>query len=221
MERTKTRPIPSKKISKNSALWISIILLASGSSFLNYNGTAPFLLGILTVLLYNLLYTYLKKITILSIIPGALVGVLPPIIGYYSAGGTVFHQNIFAFSIFMFLWQIPHFWLIIIKHGKEYKAAGFATVSTYLNETQIKFLVFFWVLSSNGFLFTYCILNDDLNNPLILVISLLNFLFIFLFYRLLFGKKESSGINCAFILINSFGVFLMFLLIAAAILKSL
>ena len=221
MKRTKTRPIPSGKISKNNALGISLVLLISGGIFLYSNGTIPFLLGIFTVMLYNLLYTNLKKVTIFSIIPGALVGALPPVIGYYSAGGTVFNHNILAFSTFMFLWQIPHFWLIVIKYGKEYRAAGFATVSRYLNETQIKYLVFFWVLSSNGFLFLNCILNDDFNKPLILIISLLNFLFISLFYRLLFVEKKSHGINGAFILLNSFGLFLMFLIIAASFLKSL
>lgn len=82
MERTRNRPIPSKRISETMALFISSILLILGCLFLYFNGLTPLILGILNVLLYNLLYTYLKKKTIFSIIPGALVGAVPPLIGF-------------------------------------------------------------------------------------------------------------------------------------------
>jgi heme o synthase len=218
MERTKNRPIPSGNISEIKALAISFILLLSGSISLYINGITPLFLGVFNVILYNLFYTRLKKITMLSIIPGALVGAVPPMIGFSSAGGTLLHQNIIAFSTFMFLWQLPHFWLIIIKYGKEYKAAGFATISKYLNETQIKYLVFFWVVLSTSFLFLFGILTESLNKNLIVFISLLNILFIYFFYRLLFIKKGISEIKGAFILINSFSFLIMLLIIAASIL---
>ena len=115
MERTKNRSIPSHLISEKTALLLAIIHLIAGSFFLFFNGLTPLLLGLLTVLLYNFFYTRLKKTTVLSIIPGALVGAFPPMIGFTSAGGIVLHQNIILFSVFMFLWQLPHFWLIIIN----------------------------------------------------------------------------------------------------------
>jgi protoheme IX farnesyltransferase len=167
---------------------------------------------------YNLFYTSLKKISIFALIPGAIVGAIPPMIGFTSAGGALFYPGILAFSAFMFLWQLPHFWLIIIKYGEEYKAAGFATISKYLNEIQIRYLVFFWVLFSTCFLFF--ILADTLDKDLIIFLSLLNLIFIFLFYRLLFRKKELQEIKGAFILINLFSFLLMFLLIAKSILLS-
>jgi protoheme IX farnesyltransferase len=221
MERTRNRPIPSEKIPGKTAARIASLLLLSGCIFLCYIGITPLLLGMFNVVLYNVVYTTLKKTTILSIIPGALVGAIPPIIGFSSAGGTLFHMNIIAFSVFMFLWQLPHFWLIIIKYGKEYKAAGFATISKYLNETQIKYLVFFWVLFSTVFLLLFCVLADSLNKDLIVLLSAVNIAFISFFYRMLFLKKEPAEIKGAFILFNSFGIFIMFLIITVSILKGI
>jgi protoheme IX farnesyltransferase len=217
MERTRNRPVPSKMISEKRAVWISVMLLISGGILLYFNGLIPFFLGFFNVLLYNLIYTRLKKTTILAIIPGALVGAIPPMIGFSSAGGPLIHQYNIAFSAFMFLWQLPHFWLIIIKYGKEYRAAGFATISKYLSDLQIKYLVFFWVLLSCAFLFLFFILTDALNRNMFLLLSFLNLFFIFFFYRLLFVKKEIREIKGAFILINSFSFLIMFILIAASV----
>jgi protoheme IX farnesyltransferase len=123
MSRTMERPIAAKKISLRFAFRVFSLLLLSGSCLLLLNGFIPFALGCLGVILYNLLYTSLKKITVLAIIPGALVGAIPPHIGYTSAGGTVLNNKILYFSVFMFLWQIPHFWLLLLRYGKEYQAA--------------------------------------------------------------------------------------------------
>jgi len=217
MARTKDRPIPAGKISGRVAIMISILLLISGSLFLSGNGIVPLILGIVNVLTYNLLYTYLKKRTILSIIPGALVGAIPPVIGFSSAGGVPENPAIIVFSAFMFLWQLPHFWLIIIKYGKEYSSAGFATISNFLNENQIRSLVFFWVLISSGFLAIFFAVTGSMNKEIFYILSFLNIIFIIAFYRLLFVRRLSNEIRGAFILINAFSVIIMILLIGASV----
>jgi protoheme IX farnesyltransferase len=140
-------------------------------------------------------------------------------IGYASAGGPLSNKYIIAFAVFMFLWQLPHFWLIIIKYGKEYSAAGFATISKYLNETQIRYLVFFWVLFTTGFLFLFFGLTEILDKNLFSLISVLNLGFITSFYFLLFRKNGTAEVKGAFILINSFSFLIMFLIIAISTLK--
>jgi heme o synthase len=218
MERTKDRPIPSKKISKRKALLVSTLLLLAGSIILYNNGFTPFLIGIFTVVLYNFIYTNLKKSTFLSIIPGAIVGALPPMIGYSSAGGTLQNHNIIAFSLFMFLWQLPHFWLIIIKYANDYKEAGFITISKYLNEIQIKYLVFFWVIATSFLVFLFFMYTHAINKLVLILITLLNLSFILLFYKLIFGEKGTHDIKKAFILINSFSLLLMLIIVAASLL---
>jgi heme o synthase len=219
MERTRNRPLPSGQISNKNTLLISIFFFISGSLFLLLNGVIPFVLGLFTVLLYNVFYTRLKTKTIFSIIPGALVGAIPPLIGYSSAGSSLYSSDIIAFSAFMFLWQLPHFWLILIKHSKDYSTAGFATLSKYLNELQIRYLIFFWVLLTSGFIMVYFGLTDTLSRNIFVCISLLNLTFIFLFHRLLFRKEGKNEVNGAFIMINSISLLIMLFIIVESILK--
>jgi protoheme IX farnesyltransferase len=90
MERTRNRPIPSGKISRNNVLIISAILLLAGTSilFIKTNFGTLFT-GLLTFYWYNAVYTPLKKKTALAIIPGSLVGALPPLAGWLAAGGNL------------------------------------------------------------------------------------------------------------------------------------
>lgn len=217
MDRTKRRPIPSGEISEKKALLIASFLFSSGILFLAQNGILPLILGILNVVFYNLVYTLLKRTTVLSIIPGAVVGAIPPLIGYSSAGGSLASVDIITFSIFMFLWQIPHFWLIIIKYGEEYRKAGLATISSYLNDIQIRKLVFYWVLVSSTLLLIFFLITDMLASQYLILFSLLNMTFILLFHRKLFGNKDFQQVRGAMILINSYGLLIMVLLIAGSV----
>jgi protoheme IX farnesyltransferase len=213
MDRTKNRPIPSGMISEIRVLMISCLLFLSGMFFLYQNGFMSLSLGLVNVVLYNFVYTRLKKVSVLSIIPGGLVGAIPPLIGYSSSGGDLSNLDILSFSAFMFLWQIPHFWLIIVKYGEEYKKAGLATISTFMTDVQIRKLVFFWVLISNTLLLFFFFISEVFGKQFLIPFLLLNILFILLFYRNLFGTSEHKEVKGALILINSYGLLIMILLI--------
>lgn len=218
MARTMKRPIAAKKITPGMAKLVVLILLSSGIFLLCLNGFIPCASGCLGVILYNVFYTSMKKITVLAIIPGAFAGAIPPLIGYTSAGGTVFNDRILFFSAFMFLWQIPHFWLLLIRYRKEYQAAGFRTISDYLNEKQIKYLIFIWVLLSLICLILFSRFTGLLTNSFSILLIILNISFLIFFFRLLFISKGSNHQRNAFILFNSFSILIMFLLIAESLL---
>jgi heme o synthase len=217
MERTRNRPIQSGRISEGNVLIISLILFSSGAILLCQNGLTPLLLGIITVILYNLVYTRLKRITILSIIPGGLVGAIPPLIGFSSGGSMLPDLNILCFSTFMFLWQVPHFWLIIVRYGEEYKRAGLATISSFLSGIQIRKMVFFWVLVSNTLLVLFFFITEVFGRHFLLPFSFLNVAFILFFYRALFENKKHQEVRGALILVNSYNLLLMLLLITFAV----
>jgi protoheme IX farnesyltransferase len=217
MERTKNRPLPAKTISEKSAFIISLLLLLTGSILLMITGIIPLTLGILNIILYNYLYTTLKKITVLAIVPGALAGAVVPLIGFYSAGVCSLNRYITIFSIFMFLWQFPHFWLILVRYGEEYKAAGFPSILKYLNSEKVKYLVFIWVLVTTCSLF----LSGSVffSGEIRLILIILNLIFIFLFYRALFLKNSAENIRFAFILINLYSILVMLIIITFSVLK--
>lgn len=218
MERTMGRAIPSKKMTLPAAVNLIAALMVSGSCLLLVNGIFPLVLGILNVILYNLVYTSLKKTTALAIIPGALVGAIPPVIGFTSAGGAIWDTKILLFSTLMFLWQMPHFWLLLIRYGREYRNAGFVTISDYLNNTQIRNIVFLWILLTSLFLMFFFGFTNLFGKIFSYLVLILNPLFIVFFYRMLFFQKKPNYLKGAFIMLNAFSILIMLLLIIDSLL---
>jgi len=219
MDRTRMRPIASGQITHSSAIIVFLFLLFSGSCLLLLTGLIPFSLGCLGVIVYNLLYTPLKKVTLLAIIPGAVVGAIPPLIGYASACGTTLNIKILFFSAFMFLWQIPHFWLLLLRYGKEYQAAGFRTIYDYLTEKQIKYLVSSWVLLSTACLNWFFLVTNLLSNDLLAVMVILTIIFILLFFGYLFIPKKSQNPGYAFMVFNTYSFAIMLILISDSVFR--
>ncbi len=149
MDRTKNRPIPSGKISPTNALIIAISLAVTGSIllFIGSNATA-LLLGLLNLIWYNFIYTPLKKITSLAIVPGSLVGAIPPMVGWTAAGGSLLDPQIILIAFFFFIWQIPHFWLLLMLLDKDYQKAGFPTLTQVFGKEQLARITFMWMLAT-------------------------------------------------------------------------
>jgi protoheme IX farnesyltransferase len=202
MKRTRQRPLPSGLIKARSGLILAACMLIIGSLLLAITGLLPFILGILNVILYNLLYTKLKKVSYLAIIPGAMVGALPPVIGWTAAGGYIFSPTILFLATLIFMWQIPHFWLLVIKYNKEYEEAGFKTPIKIFNENQVKRIVFAWITISSLFATTYFYFGIEINIIFTCIILTAIILFILGFYWLLFRLK--GKLSTAFVLSNIF-----------------
>ncbi|MFN2395439.1 MAG: protoheme IX farnesyltransferase, partial [Bacteroidales bacterium] len=90
MQRTRHRPLPSGEVSYKQATVWAVILSVSGTVILWFlaNPTAS-ILAIITLVWYNGIYTPLKKFTSWAILPGAVVGAIPPAIGWSAAGGSL------------------------------------------------------------------------------------------------------------------------------------
>lgn len=149
MNRTKFRPIPSGKLSRNEALVWSILFLIIGCSLLVWGGNLlSFYIALFSILWYNLLYTPLKQISAFAVVPGALSGAFPPLIGYVAAGGDVFAPPILALAFFFFIGQIPHFWLLLLLYGDDYKRGGFKVLTDVFSVKQIHFITLIWMLAT-------------------------------------------------------------------------
>ncbi|MFA6129074.1 MAG: protoheme IX farnesyltransferase [Bacteroidales bacterium] len=211
MSRTYRRPIPSGKLKPAQALVISVSFCLAGFLLLLILGLLPALLGLVTLALYNGLYTWLKPLSSFAVIPGGLVGAIPPMIGWTAAGGTVMQPVIIFVATLMFLWQMPHFWLLIIRYGKEYEAAGFSTLKRKLDDNQIKRLVFWWMTISLLFLLTASLFGINLQPWLFITVAILNVVLIGFFYLILFRTTSKRMLRLVFILTN---VFLTIMLLA-------
>jgi protoheme IX farnesyltransferase len=146
MERTKNRPIPAKKISTRGVIVFASILVLTGSFFLIYFANLiSLVLGLITLVWYNLIYTPLKRINALAVVPGSVIGALPPVIGWTAAGGNPLDYQAIALALFFFIWQIPHFWLLLLIHGKDYENAGFPTLTQIFSNRQLSRITFIWI----------------------------------------------------------------------------
>ncbi|MDR3611482.1 MAG: protoheme IX farnesyltransferase [Ignavibacteriaceae bacterium] len=149
MDRTRNRPIPSGRISPLNALLIAITLVTAGFILLTLSGgILAGALSLLNLFWYNGLYTPLKKINPLAIIPGSMVGAIPPAVGWVSAGGSLMDPQIIIISFFFFIWQIPHFWLLLSVLGKDYEKAGFPTFSKLFSRDQFSRIIFMWIAAT-------------------------------------------------------------------------
>ena len=125
MERTRGRPLPSGRISPDSALAFGVACSVAGLAVLAFgaNGLAAGLAAV-TLVSYLFIYTPLKPRSALCTLVGAVPGALPPLIGWAAARGEL---GIHAWPLFfiLFLWQLPHFLAIAWTWREDYARAGF------------------------------------------------------------------------------------------------
>ena len=210
MERTKNRPIPSGKISAAATLQLSIVLVVVGSILLfASSGLLALLLGLLNLIWYNAVYTPLKKVSALAIIPGSLVGAIPPTVGWVTGGGNILDPQIILISFFFFIWQIPHFWLLLMVLDKDYQKAGFPTLTQIFSQQQLGRITFVWIVATGvtGLLLPLFQIshNQFVNYSLFIAALLLAFKSI----NLLQQTQETSAFRFAFRSINYFALFVV------------
>jgi protoheme IX farnesyltransferase len=145
MDRTTGRPIPSGRISRRSAAVFAMFLLLAGSALLWLSGPLPALLGLGAAVVYNGIYTPLKRVTPFAALPGALIGALPPVVGWVAAGGYLSDPVIHLVAFFFFIWQIPHFWLLLLFYAQDYEDGGLPSLFDRFDRRQIVKLTFLWI----------------------------------------------------------------------------
>ncbi len=149
MARTARRPIPSGRISRNAVLYIAIMLSVSGSAMLYISsGFEGMQLGLLALIWYNGIYTPMKRRSAFAVIPGSVIGAIPPLVGWVAGGGPLIDPRALMLAFFFFIWQVPHFWLLMLKYGEEYVKAGYPSITQKYNEQQIRVLTFVWVFAT-------------------------------------------------------------------------
>jgi protoheme IX farnesyltransferase len=130
MNRTKTRPIPSGKITKAQATMIGMSTALGGTTLL-YAMTNPTvaLLGLGNIVLYAGAYTYSKRVTEFNTWIGSVVGAIPPVMGWCAAtGGDLSSVEPYIIGSLLFLWQFPHFFALSWLHREDYARGNFQMV---------------------------------------------------------------------------------------------
>ena len=214
MDRTLHRPLPTGKISMRNAVLFFLISLITGTLIIfktgNFNAA---LIGLITIIWYNGIYTYSKRITAFAVVPGAITGALPPLIGWVAAGGGVWDKPIIFLEFLFFIGQIPHFWLVMLKYSDEYKIAGAPSLANFFNITQINRLTFTWVVSSVVAALFLCNFEIIRNVLLIWVLLVASVLMIWQFSGLFKPRETIINYRKYSMLLDSYYLLVLFLLI--------
>ena len=100
MERTKSRPLPTNRLSIFEALiFAGICGLVSLFLLWNFTNLLTLALSIVSMLLYCFVYTPLKRVGPIAVFVGAIPGALPPLLGWVAATEAITHEALIIFGI--------------------------------------------------------------------------------------------------------------------------
>ncbi|GKY93534.1 hypothetical protein MPSEU_000320800 [Mayamaea pseudoterrestris] len=162
MKRTQQRPLVTGALTLKQARNASIAWAVSGTSLL-YIGTDPVTtaLGVSNIVLYSGVYTYMKKHSTLNTYVGAVVGAIPPVMGYSAAtgGAGMLDPASLVLAGTLYLWQLPHFFALSYCNRIDYQRGNFQMVSCLEEngqETAQLITKYAWYLSAMPFVATLC-----------------------------------------------------------------
>ncbi|KAF1990450.1 mitochondria protoheme IX farnesyltransferase [Aulographum hederae CBS 113979] len=141
MSRTRNRPLVRGLISTRNAYIFAALSAVLGVGALYY-GTTPTTaaLGALNIFIYAGMYTPLKRVHVVNTWVGAIVGGIPPLMGWTAAGGQCasaghddWRELLFGagsaggwcLAALLFAWQFPHFNALSHAIRFEYRDAGY------------------------------------------------------------------------------------------------
>lgn len=147
LERTRSRPLPQGLLTPAEAGVQALVLLCIGLLILFTAGRTllPTLVAVCAVFLYNGVYTPLKKRTVLAIIPGAICGALPPYIGWLGGGGKAVGFTAALLIVLFVLWQVPHFWLVLLTFKEDYARSELPNFLKQFREDSMKRFFVTWI----------------------------------------------------------------------------
>lgn len=149
MSRTRSRPLVRGLLSSRAALFFALGSGVAGVTLLYYgvNPTTAFL-GATNIFIYAGMYTPLKRLSVLNTWVGAVVGGIPPLMGWAAAAGqatpyadATWRDLLLAsdgssaggwlLAALLFAWQFPHFWALAYPIRHEYAIAGYRMLVSF------------------------------------------------------------------------------------------
>jgi len=125
MERTRNRPLPSGRMKPATAATFAVVTgIGSLLVFATQVNVLSAWLALASMFSYVLIYTPLKRVTTLNTIVGAVVGAIPPMIGWAAASDGL-QRGAWVLGVLLFTWQLPHFFALAWLHREDYERGGF------------------------------------------------------------------------------------------------
>lgn len=193
MRRTRTRPIPSGRVSGREALGVGLGLSAVSVMMLGLAANW-FAAGFLafTIFFYAVVYTiWLKRLTPQNIVIGGAAGAFPPMIGWACATGGISIESLLMFAL-IFFWTPPHFWALALFMKEDYHNAGVPMLTVTHGRVATRRHIFGYTLVLAPF--AIWLGFTSIGGPVYLIISLfLNVIFIWRGWQVMRRTDEQSN----------------------------
>jgi protoheme IX farnesyltransferase len=218
MQRTRRRPVAAGLVAPESARRQGQILAGSGLLLLFVGTTQPLAVyaAAAALVLYNVVYTPLKYRSIWAIIPGAICGALPPYIGWLAGQGPLFSPVILGGVLLLVIWQIPHFWLVMLSNKRDYRESPLPSLARLVSESRLQMLIVLWVGALITVLHTLLAMFTATPLTIRIMISGVSLAVLGIF-SLHMGISRQPHYRFLFMLLNSFMLLTMALLTVGAI----
>lgn len=153
MARTQKRPLVTGNISLVRALLYGALLFVL-SCIVLYILVNPLTLYIILVgfVVYVVIYTISKRLTIHATVLGGISGAIPPVAGYTAVVNGLDYNALSLFLI-LFFWQIPHSYAIAMLYSDDYKRVNLPMLPLvkgvpYTKKIMLVYLVLFVISCS-------------------------------------------------------------------------
>lgn len=145
MERTRSRAFVTRDVSIPHALFFGAVLSFVGFGLLVFYvnllaATFAFVGFVVYVFVYSM---WAKRHTYYATHIGGIAGAMPPVVGYVAVTGNLDSAALILFFI-LALWQIPHFFSIVIYRARDYADAKVPALPLLRSarETNVQILLF-------------------------------------------------------------------------------
>ncbi|KAG6797639.1 protoheme IX farnesyltransferase, mitochondrial [Apis mellifera caucasica] len=126
MSRTKNRVLVRGHLTPGQAIIFATVSGFSGLLLLySQVNELTAILGASNLILYTLIYTPMKRISILNTWIGSIVGAIPPLMGWASCVNDIVSPGAWIMSGILYAWQFPHFNALSWNLRPDYSRAGY------------------------------------------------------------------------------------------------
>jgi len=212
-QRTVNRSLPQKRVTLFTAKLIAVLMIGCGllGVFL-IGGAISFFWGLMAVICYNVIYTPLKKRSLLAIFPGSLCGMIPPLMGWTATGMAVSDFSILLIMSIFGLWQMAHFFILLLKtsnlHPESIEMNKFPSFTSFFTQKEIKLQALIWTSFYSLSLLLF-LMNGLLKNDLLSIFFGLMAVGTTLVISSLLFRNKNQDRSIAFAIINLSMLFFM------------
>jgi protoheme IX farnesyltransferase len=136
--------------------------------------------------------------------------------GWLAGNGPLFSPVILGAVLLLVIWQIPHFWLVMLSNKRDYLHSPLPNLSTMLTESKLQVLTVLWVGALIAVLHSMLAMFTVMPATIRIMISAVS-LIVLVIFGVQMGLRKQPPYRLLFMLLNSFMLLTMALLTVGSV----